>query len=57
MILTDATGRPLPPKPELSDYPDTTSYLRACYEWRDAVADMANQAFAVQFSKSIRGSK
>lgn len=52
-ILTDEHGRPIPrPLPE--DFATTTEWLRATWRYKDAVADVANKAFAEQFRASLR---
>ena len=52
-IYTRADGTPIP-RPERDDYSEARDYVRAMYEYREAIADVANEAFDKQFRKSVR---
>lgn len=56
VILTDAKGRPFE-KPVPSDFPDTTSFLRAYSAYKDAISECANRAFDAELRKRVRSSK
>lgn len=54
MILTDDKGRPFA-RPVRADFADTTSYLRACWAYNDAITNAGNTAFAEAFRKALSG--
>lgn len=56
MILTDEQGRPID-RPMREDYPTLIEYALAFYAYKDRVASIANEAFADQFRKAMKGKR
>lgn len=59
VILTDAAGKPIP-QPRREDFASAVQFVRAFHDYKNAVANAANDAFDREFAKLMektRGTK